>query len=1479
MSVPSDIIFPIKRIDICPFPNDEIRRYSVTRKDPYGIFSTETIDKGEPVKGGVLDPRLGSTNQSRDCNTCGLDSEDCPCHMGHIKLPFEVFNKQFIDHVKKYISCLCLKCSRIPLQGEYVRSILKNSNKFTRIETIKKATDNVKVCPFCNEQKPKIRGDKKDKKENALKLYAEYTIKMSKDDGSKDDDNDKKKLQKEIVTINGYEAFNIFCNVSDEDHEILGIDPKVYRLSDLIHQNYPVSALAIRPSVKAEYLAEGTSEDDLTKKTLDIVKTCDRIRKTLDQPDKKKHAQKIDTLVDLLTYNIQLYSSGDTKNNNDAKVVKSIDERVKGKEGRLRHDLEGKRTNFCARSVISADPNISINQGGIPLHIAMILTIRTTVTNSNIKELTKCVRNGRDNYPGANYVISASKKYNQKITYKDLKHSRNFIKLQVGDIVERHLQDNDPLLFNRQPSLHKPSIMCHKVKIIKNPYLSVLRLNVNVTSPYGADFDGDEMNVYGAQSIPCLVEYVMLALVDKHILSPAYSKPIISFKQDTPAGIYLLTEKEQMIDWQYAMNIACHIEDFDFTQLTKENITSQKLFSFIIPKGINYVKWSDNEKVIEIVNGELKKGKITASIMENGLIMTIWDKYGAKTTRKFIDNAQRLAEMYLFRKGVSIGYRDIIPSEEIRKVTKHEIYSKMLEACNKLTEIENNPDMLEYDIVEKNILAILGTSKDNVGKMSFDRLNSDNGFYVHVDSGAKGSIVNIGAIMGGKGQEKLKFQRIDKTVNGRSLPHFCLNDDTPLARGYIVNSYYEGTDPLEFWFYHQGGREGIINTSIKTAESGYQQRRLIKALESIHVAYDGTVRTSNYVALQLLYGDNQLNQVQQKKVLFKSIKQANNDIRKVHEFTDEELSKYNIKSFKKRNVKFVNDLIKMRNIMRINQLKTHFKYGEIEDHYFQSVNYQRIIDDELLLNDDKFIDGTPLDPEYILESIENILKHENTPLMCYSNNDNHPIKHNDELTFKFLMRLGLYEYLSVKRCLIEYKLTREKFDNIVKEIINGFNKSLVEPGEMVGILAAQSSGEPLTQMTLSSFHKSGQGVAGLQGTPRLKEILGNGKNIATPFTFVYMKSEYRHDKTIANKIASSLRYTTCKDIIDMITTLYDPLNECGPKDDMDMTSIFMMQNQGTDIKSLPWLYRIRILKEKLIEYNINMLDIKTKFISFWNDFTSDNKKNKSLLNKIVNACIITNYTNSKEPYIHIRLELSNIDDKTLIDFQNLLTEKFYIKGTEKIKRIEEIANDPIITFDEETGKIIKDNEYVIYTAGINFDKLRYNPYIDQNRTICNDIRITYEIYGIEATRSLLLKEISGIFSKPLNYHHVAIICDLMTHTGSITSIDRFGLNKLNISVLSKATFEETMEILTDAAVFNQSDYLKNVSSSIMLGKPFKGGTGLCEIMLDTELLENSEFNEPLNKVAVKGNKMLSRMTVIDDIIDTDNNVNNFYIPK
>jgi DNA-directed RNA polymerase II subunit RPB1 len=988
------------------------------------------------------------------------------------------------------------------------------------------------------------------------------------------------------------------------------------------------------------------------------------------------------------------------------------------------------------------------------------------------------------------------------------------------------------------------------------------------------------MNKFTPQSVQTAVELAYIADVKKQIISPRHSSPIIKLKQDTVLGTYKMTEVKRRIDWHEAMNLAMYTYGTDVYRIKKKDVDSHELYSLIIPPMINY-----SDKETKIANGQLVSGKLNGSILNKKITVFTWDRYGPEATKRFLDNTQRLTINWLMMHGFTVGLGDAAPTPELRDKMLEMMEKNKMEANHAITEIENNPEMLDADIFEENLLVKLNKRAD-IGKTTTEALNSDNNFFTMVVSGAKGSDVNIGQILGGMAQDQLKNQRIPKMVNNRALPHFFQNDDRADARGYITNSYYAGLTPEEFWFHHMTGRDGLISTAINTGKTGYMQRRLIKGLEDIMVAYDGTVRSSNNIVIQMLYSGNQINQVMQKPINLGILAMGDSEVRAKFCFApgearvDEEAQEM-----------MYNMLIDLRDKMRAAQMKMMVDYITLLETYYQGVNYPRIIEDAK--NWEHGEKSVSLSADYVLQELERILDHDNTPLLCISTKDKHPTKIEDEQRMKTLLRLALYEYMAPKRCIVEYKFDKQKFDMAVTEVIRTFNKALVSPGEMVGIVTAQSMGEPLTQITLSSFHKTGSGGAGQQGTPRMQELLSNSKNLATPYMYIRLKQPYMGDKMMAHKIASHLRYTLMKDLTRKIDIIYDPDVDSHTslmrRDGIDTSSVFYLKGgdaQQRPLENMPWLYRLTLSKEAMLENDVNMLDIKTSFITFWNTNFGDTnglkKGVKELVNMVLYGCIMTNYNNSDEPVVHIRFDLGAVDNKVLLDFYDIILNRFNLKGSESVQRMADIKEENMVSFDNEDRKYQPKRELVLYCNGIDTTKIKHIAAVDMTRTIFNDVHTVFKTFGIEAARALLVNQMNTVFvaaSESVNIQHLMLMADLMTSTGGITSIDRHGITRLDTDPLARASFEVAIDQLIKAAVYNEVDKMRSVSSQIMVGRAFKGGTGLCDLVLDTDMFVNTEFADATMNTRFKRDYVpLASNAMMQDIFQKDD-IDDVYLPE
>ena len=1470
----------INKIQFSIFTNDDVFDYSSVKKDENGIVLPESYENSEPKRGGLVDTRLGITDRNLECAYCGLGDINCQGHFGHTKLVSPVFNYAFFNFIKQILTCICLRSARLlihtnPKERDNLIKLYKGKKRFTEIKKLSSSITFSDVgVPV-----PKIKEERKNK--GCLILVAETVLTNVMNE-------DETVTQNKILReeLNALDVYNIFRNITDEDFEILGFNVKLFRPEDLLIKNFPFPPLAIRPSLRAYYLNTQIFEDDLTHQLSNIVKFNEKYRqqkeKELLSGEESKFGKDLSNYLQCAIIN---YFDNDktifpqTELRVGGKKFKSISERIKGKKGRIRQNIQGKRVNFSARSVITSDPSLKLNELGIPKKIAMNITFPEVVTSHNINYLTKLVNNGRNIYPGANMVKQGSSLNSSEIREFDLRYRKKGIKLKYGDIVERHLTNGDPVLFNRQPSLHKLSMMCHRAKIIDDDRFNTFRLNVNTTPPYNADFDGDEMNLFAPQSIQTQTELALIADVNKLIISPKDSQPIIAPVQDSVIGSYNMTRNGVRVDWHDMMNIIVRAINLDYSKINieKNKVYSGKdLYNMIIPEEVNL-----NSNVV-VKNGNIVEGVIKKKENKK-IIINCWDKYGHKVTSDYITNIQKICVNWMLYDGFTVGFGDCIIDKKVTDDIALDLEKKKLEISHKITEIENNPELLDGDLFEYEIKNNLIAFKGDIQKKVIKNLPDTNNFHVmSVGSGAKGGEINLMQIMGALGQDIFKQKRIEKEMNNRSLVHFHQNDDTLKARGFISNSYLSGLDAHEFFFHHMTGREGLIDTAIKTAETGYLARKIMKLLEDIGLKYDNTVRTGNGMILQYIYSDFNLDQIKQKKSKLNTIKMGNKEL-----VDNYGLSKNEIKSLSKKFKMSEKDLVKLdkeflvyllisRDMMRENQRVINMNYKTLVTEFYFPINLNRIIFDELNTQrkDDK---GEMCDPKYIIERIDYVLQPDVTRLMSFNKkmlSDKNSLKLKDEKESKQLFKYYLYENLSPKKIIFEHKLTKLKFDKIIEQIIKDFKLSQVQAGEMVGCLAAQHIGEPSTQMNLNTFHATGSGSSAMEGVPRVEELTRGTKNIKTPEMIIYLKDEF-NNKEQASIIASNIKNTIINDVILSYEMIYDDDTEnvgYTKKDNVSNPFFVYKKSDLKDIKLMKWLLRIKLDRNKLNEKNVTTLDIKTNYKKLFKSYDMEGKtlkrNEKKILSSIINTCILSTKDNVDEPIIHIRFDINNFNYELLLLISDWLVNNFKLKGIDEITDARLDTGSMLLSFDNENKEVIENSEIVIYTNGINIDDIRYIKGIDLVRTYCNEINTINKQFGIEAARSALLTEFSNVFNDiNVNYHHLVVLVDVMTNLGFITSIDRHGVNKLDTDPLSRASFEMAVEQLIKAAVFSEVDHLRSVSSRIAAGRVISGGTGLSSLIIDSNFVMNAEYIEDDDPMKRTDFKTFSESTIINDILN------------
>ncbi len=1025
------------------FSPQDIRKLSVVE-----IQTPDTYDEdGAPITAGLMDGRLGTLEPRQRCRTCGNTAIRCPGHFGHIELAVPIIHIEFTKIIHDLLRVTCRNCGRILLPDETVKKVRTRTDRTRQLlglvpdDTYKVIFQEAKTkqCPHCGAAQNKIVFEKPTRFNEQIPESGSEPLTPS--------------MVRERLG-----------RIPDEDFEVLGFNPRAARPEWMVLQVIPVPPVYVRPSITLE--SGIRSEDDLTHKLVDIIRINQRLKENMDAGAPTLIIQ---DLSELLQYHVTTYFNNEASGipparHRSGRALKTLSQRLKGKEGRFRSNLSGKRVDFSARTVISPDPNLDISEVGVPLEVAVRLSMPEKVTEWNIKEMRKYVSNGPEKYPGALYIIRPDGKRIRLEFVVDREKIAEAV--EPGYIVERHLKNGDIAIFNRQPSLHRMSIMAHYVRVL--PY-KTFRLHLCVCPPYNADFDGDEMNLHIPQSEEARTEALLLMQVQDQILSPRFGGPIIGAIRDFITAGYLFTRKSNYLS-QYEVNRLLLGAGYD-GPLPEPKIrepqplwTGKQIFSLFLPKDMNYVLKASicqgcakceeencpHDAYVIVKDGELISGVIDrrsiGAEQSESLHHRIIKDYGTQTGREFLNKITHLLKLFITMRGFTYSYEELVLSakaeDRIRK-TMERIEKKILELIDSYSKktLDRLPGQTLEESLEIYVMSELAKARDESGKIADEDFTLENAGIVMTRTGARGSNLNIGQISACVGQQSVRGKRILRGYLDRALPHFRAGDATPKARGFVYSSYQKGLDVIEFFFHSMGGREGLVDTAVRTQQSGYMQRRLINALEHIRMEYDETVRNSAGDIIQFQYGED-------------GVDPAKSD-------------------------------------------------------HGKAVNVHRIVD-QMKLAKGK---GNPALADHIKKRLKEV---------------------EDKLT-PILME-------ELKQELTRANLRSSTVDNAVQLTVEHYKRALMEPGEAVGIVAAQSIGEPGTQMTLRTFHYAGVREQNVTlGLPRLIEIVDARRFPSTPIMTIYLDENHRKSREDAVKIARNIVFTTLENLARAIYE--DPLRE------------------------------------------------------------------------------------------------------------------------------------------------------------------------------------------------------------------------------------------------------------------------------------------------------------------------------------------------
>lgn len=1413
-----------------PLPRVRMLTYSLTREEPvrprrlrFGLLSASHIRKmsvcevkdttlyyrGLPASGGLLDPLMGTVDRRLLCATCLRDARSCPGHPGNLELSYPMFHIGYVDSVLRTLRCTCFFCSRLCATTDELSQTRDLQGK-ARLLSLHTMVRGRKRCVHCDMVRPTYN-------RTPLGIKVEWPDNM---EWSCDE-------EKEFcnVPFTAREALSILHHMTDEDITSLGFDLKTSRPEDMILQNLVVPPPIIRPAVYTSEGSRSRGQNDLTVKYLEILKRSQELKTHGIREGGWKEAQLTPDILDriarvqyevytLVNNNIRAAKppGGRTGGNQNAK---SLSDRLRGKEGRVRSNLMGKRVDFSARCVITPDAYFEPDRVGVPYSIAHRLTVPETVNAMNIQDLSKRVKLGSETLKGAENVIYSD----GLVVHLGCCKDRENIVLHHGDVVERYLSDDDVVVFNRQPSLHKHGMCAHRVRLMPG---STFRVALPVATPYNADFDGDEMNLHVPQGKAAQAECSMLMAVAQNVIGGQSNKPVLGLVQDTLLGLHLLTLSDVLLDHSHSCRmIACmrHCKrELPRPAITIHNAeggggstrprriwTGKQIFSIALPADLHLegdlpkdsAEWKDAKLPVVVREGRLLCGvvrKAHIGTAAGGIVDLICREYGGAMCIKFLGDAGRLANAYLLQRGHHVGIKDVILHQD-GHVQVEERLQKATRLCEEIQkEVTGDTPAHIAQTAEQSILKLLSKTLLQTGGVVNECLPEDNAIRRMVTAGSKGSFINLSQICAALGQQSLEGSRISVDKTCRTLPCFKPNDKSLASRGMVQNSFALGLTPTETFMHAIGGREGLVDTAVKTSQTGYLQRRMNKSMEDARVHTDGTIINAVGEVISFSWGSDGLQPTALERVKLHVLGEANDSIRQ--RMTEEEASlalkcKYEILRVKGDTLVAEVDL---RVLLPFHPQRVKGKIARARDARGNSPNH-----------------GTDR------ETGDDVRGHE-------------PFRRGGVgEVVEFARRCSNVVALAVLDVFCAGAvagMTTEEYESALSFVKTKVAQARAVPGESVGCIAAQSIGEPCTQLTLNTFHFAGfSGKNVTMGIPRLRELLDAAKSPKTPCTTLKFREPFAYSKEFVQYVSNTLVLTRLEDVVTKCDIVFDPDGKAVEADRWIVQCDELLGNVCQDPSQ--FVVRLKLARDVMRQRGLTPPQLR-------------HIVGQRLGDRAVVSSSETNAVDSilRIRFAHVRemVTKGNLrkDQEAILCHRaaDILLETVLVCGHPDVTATHAMETSKL-SLDPNAGVLTTRDEFVVQAYGKFLMDSASLSCVDWERSTSNDIWEVLNTLGIEACVHVLFDQMKQVVSFDGTYideRHLMVICDTMCRGGYIMPLNRHGINKTDSSPLMRCSFEETIDVLCEAGTFGQSENGRGVSTSIMTGQLAEIGTGVVDAM-------------------------------------------------
>ena len=1461
-------LIALESIELQLYTDDEVRKIAVVQ-----VTNPSTYDRGLPKANGVNDPRMGVTDKALQCPTCGLTAT-CNNHYGFVELEKPILRLGHIPSTLCILRSVCWACSRPkfseqPKDGYVdIRAVVSKTSPGSkdRLRGISEACKNRFKCPWegCGAPQPVYSrvnkvffGRNFRPKEASLFTCEEERIQASK-----------RLLPDEIQSI--------FRHIPYEALIVMGYRPDVSHPQHYVFKAQLVPPPSIRPATSAASTeARMRGENDLTAALQDMVRANNELAACLALEDHEKSQVAWDKLQifaaaiinqnakKLNTFNGTTVVHARAMGKRKTKVIK---DRLTGKKGRLRGNLSGKRVDQAGRTVVGPDASHDIYELGVPSSIMRVLTFPEHVNDLNKKELAAAIIRGAGAQRGALTVRQSVENADEKVLHISLLdlEGRKVLaaSLKPGWTVERHLRDGDWVLFNRQPSLHKASIMAFQAYETRGLQF---KLPLPCTKPFNADFDGDEMNIHALQDYTAIAEAQEIMSVPHQMVTPQNNSVIIALVQDSIVGAYMMSRKDAFANRDQAMQLAMCIhhstEDPAYEDMPGRSITSfiddlkgfptpailkgykhgkvtppmwtgKQILSWALPKKLSLVKavnggdpqsvediW--DEKVVIVRKGEILSGRLCKQTVGNssgGIVQALWKQIGPWPAAKFVSDAQRILMDWLRSDTICISIRDCLtPCEsQVDEITA--------EAMGKADALGSAD--IPAAIRELRQTQILQETLRNVGAAVLETMDTSSGIATVVASGSKGNLMNIAQIAGLVGQQTINGSRIAfrRGPSGlRTLANFSPGDNSPEARGFVASSYMMGLQPSEFFFHQQAGREGVVATAVSTADTGYNQRRMVKNQESEVVGYDLSVRVSSNLIVQQHYGGDDYDGTMVERIRLSVLDMPTE--KAMDQLTSRATSPQERAWIKKSHGALLSilksvyggesskDICMPCNFSRI---LSSIKVGASDSNGQQIAKPSRVLRNLLLAVFD--CHGSTAPPNASIDE-----------LIFWNSRD---WRKEDDTSMRARLCLAL-QCTSVS--LKHENLMENEEEMLVSTFRRLYLRGIVNPGEGVGAVGSSSIGEPSTQMTLNIFHYSGiaEKNVTLTGLPRFKQII----NAVDTYETSNMRIRFHLDalgsstdvhkynvralssrlvRTALSQIVSSSRVEesntrTLAMLMDNLTAKTSLLNtgvDSGRSSkaiDARITSVIGVPKRSNVSRLSNYVAVYVLNKSAMLSRHLSVDDIGAALAGFLGS--------EALVTwsaKWENGWLILVRPPTWGDPSHDKVVTEAVHDA--------LMEQASVNGIESIKKA-------VPSFSE--------GSWLVETEGSDMIEVAQLSEVDALQTTTNNIQEVARVLGVEAALCLMQSELHRVLSFDGSYvdpRHTWLLSDTVARSGGINPLNRHKMEELGGSLLQCASFEQTLDVFEHGAAFGKQDTLGGATEKLIVGQPVNVGTGSFAIL-------------------------------------------------